>query len=107
MVDFLKPESLTAINIKLYSLVSLAGFQMNYANGVGFSPIIQAESAGQDIINIPITKEIRYVSMAVYGGLVYTGLQLFDENHDPINEGRWSESAADESVWIEQEVPAD
>ena len=83
----------------------MAGFQMLYANGVGASPVIQAARAGRDIVNIPVTKEIRYVSMAVYGGLVYTGLRLFDENHDLINEGSWSESAAADAVWMEQEVP--
>ena len=74
---------------------------MNYSNGKGKSDFVEAKNADDDIINIPITTEIRYVRMAIFAGSVYTGLRLYDRNHNLMNGDRWDTSAVDESVWVE------
>ena len=55
---------------------------------------------------IPVAKEIRYVSIAVFGGLICTGMRLYDDNHELIHKNSPYESSVEGAVWIEQEVPA-
>ena len=76
---------------------------MYYSNDQGrqIPDFIEADNAADDIINIPITTEIRYVEMAIFAGSVYTGLRLYDRNHNLMNGGMWDESAVEDSVWAE------